>query len=117
MLTDPKNRNLKLESAFHNFLIQYRVIPHCTTDVTSSEQMFNRQIHTYYTVCVPNKEESFTNTNINKKFREFAVEESRQCRNYSGINKCKHGRIVHRMDKLHYRVTLDDGRVWKRHTD
>lgn len=99
MLTDPTNRNLKLEDALQNFLIQYRVTPHCITGVTPSEKMFNRQIRTYYTVCLPTKEKAVTNINSYKKFREFAVGESVQCRNYSGSAKWKHGRVTHRMGK------------------
>ncbi|XP_011874603.1 PREDICTED: uncharacterized protein K02A2.6-like [Vollenhovia emeryi] len=56
MLTDPRNNNLNLESALHEFLIQYRITPHCVTRVTPFEKMFNRRIHTCYTACVPNKE-------------------------------------------------------------
>lgn len=40
-----------------------------------------------------------------------------QCRNYNGSVKWKHGRVTHRMSKLYYKVTLDDGRVWERHAD
>lgn len=117
MLKDPTNRNLKLEDALHNFLVQYKVTPHCITGVTTSEKMFNRQIRTYYTVCLPSKEKEFIVTNENKKFREFAVGENVQCRNYSGGAKWKHGRVTHRIGKLHYKVKLDDGRTWERHAD
>lgn len=40
-----------------------------------------------------------------------------QCRNYSGKNKWKYGTIIQRIGKLHYRVSLEDGRNWERHVD
>lgn len=55
MLTDSTNKNLKLEDTLNDFLVQYRVISHCITGVPPSEKMFNRQIRTYYTVCLPSK--------------------------------------------------------------
>jgi len=107
MLTDSKNKNLKLEDALQDFLIQYRVTPHCTTGVTLSEKMFSTKIHTYYTTYVPDKIkiQKRINTNFNKRFREFAVGESIRCRNYNGTVKWKHGKIIHRLGKLHYRIT------------
>ncbi|XP_029165366.1 uncharacterized protein K02A2.6-like [Nylanderia fulva] len=45
------------------------------------------------------------------------VGESVQCRNYSGNVKWKHGKIIHRLGKLHYKIELDDGRVWERHVN
>jgi len=119
MLTDSKNKNLKLEDALQDFLIQYRITSPCTTGVTPSERMFSRQIHIYYTTYVPDKIkiQKRVNTNLNKRFHEFAVGESVQCRNYNGTVKWKHGKITHRLGKLHYRMTLDDGRTWERHVD
>ncbi|XP_039306745.1 uncharacterized protein K02A2.6-like [Solenopsis invicta] len=93
-----------------------RVTPHCTTGVAPSEKMFNRKIHTYYNTCVLNKEKRFSNASINKGIREIAVGEKVQCRNYSGGSKWKQG-IAQRIGKLHYKITLDDGRTWERHID
>lgn len=117
MLTDPRNKNLNLESALHEFLVQYRVTPHCVTGVTPSKKMFNRKIHTSYTACVPSKTKTSIDINANKKLREFVAGESVQCRNYSGDVKWKHGRIIQRMGKLHYKVKINDGRVLERHAD
>lgn len=68
MLIDSTNRNLKLQDALDDFLVRYTVTPYC---VTPSEKMFNRQIRTYYTVCLSSKEKVFTDINANKKFRDF----------------------------------------------
>ena len=117
ILTDPQNRNLKLEDALQIFLTQYRVTPHCTTGVAPSEKMFNRKIHTYYNTCVPSKEKRYSNANADKRIREIAVGKRVQCRNYSGGPKWKQGRIAQRIGKLHYKIMLDDGRTWERHID
>jgi hypothetical protein len=117
ILTDPQNKNLKLEDALQIFLTQYRVTPHCITGVAPSEKMFNRKIHTYYNTCVPSKEKKCSNANINKRIRKFAVGERVQCRNYGGGSKWKQGKIAQRIGKLHYKITLDDGRTWERHID
>lgn len=77
--------------------------------------MFKRQIRTYLTLNLPNKCKEITNSNTNKKCREFAVGETVQCRNYNGKDKC--GTITQRIGKLHYRVSLEDGRIWERHVD
>lgn len=105
-----------LEEALRVFLIQYRITPHCVTEVTSAEQIFNRPIRSHFTVNWSAKTKSVTSVNTSKKAREFAVRETVRCRNYRGPSKWKR-KIIHRTGKLHYRVRLDDGRIWKRHVD
>ena len=36
------------------------------------------------------------------------------CRNYVGKEKWRLGRIKRKLGKLHYLITLDDGRIWKK---
>lgn len=116
MLTDPRNKGITLNNALNSFLIQYRITSHCTTGVAPGKHMFNRQMRTYLTLNLPSKRKLTTN-NIHKKCRDFAVGERVQCRNYSDKTKWKFGKVIQRIGKLHYRVMLDDGRIWERHVD
>lgn len=109
IFADPRNRDVILSDALCNFLVQYRITPHCTTGIAPSERMFKRQMRTHLTLSLPNKPKTITSVNTNKKFREFVVGETVRCRNYSGKIKWKRGRIAQRIGKLHYRVALEDG--------
>lgn len=117
IFADPRNRNVTLSDALCNFLMQYRITPHCITGIAPSERMFKKQMRTHLTLSLPNKPKTITSVNTNKKFREFAVGETVRCRNYSGKIKWKRGRIAQRIGKLHYRVALEDGRSWEQQVD
>ncbi|KMQ88518.1 hypothetical protein RF55_11981 [Lasius niger] len=39
------------------------------------------------------------------------------CRNYLGVDKWMFGKVLERIGKLHYKIELDDGRIWKRHVN
>ncbi|XP_024893887.1 uncharacterized protein LOC112468774 [Temnothorax curvispinosus] len=45
----------------------------------------------------------------------FKEGERVSCRNYLGVDKWMFGKVVERIGKLHYKIKLDDGRIWKRH--
>ncbi|XP_011883552.1 PREDICTED: uncharacterized protein K02A2.6-like [Vollenhovia emeryi] len=117
ILTDPRNRGLSLDDALRTFLVQYRITPHCVTGVAPAERMFKHQMRSRFTVNLSKEPKIVTSVNVDKKFREFSVGETVRCRNYSGPLKWKRGKIIYRTGKLHYRVRLDDGRIWERHVD
>jgi len=58
---------LKLKDALQDFLIPYRVTPHCTIGVTPSEKMFNRQIYNMYIYYMRTKQ------NKNTKMRKHKL--------------------------------------------
>jgi len=47
----------------------------------------------------------------------FNVGKRVSCRNYLGIDKWTFGNVIERIGKLHYKIKLDDGRIWKRHVN
>lgn len=100
-----------------NFLMQYRTTPHCVTGEAPFERMFKRKMRTKFTLCLPELPKKSTNSNANKKAREFAVRERVLCRNYNSKIKWNFGTIIQRLGKLHYAIRLEDGRTWERHVD
>ncbi|KAF2881215.1 hypothetical protein ILUMI_24961, partial [Ignelater luminosus] len=93
-----------------------RTMPHTATNELPSMLMFGRKIRTRLDFIFPEQK----HTNNFKHFlqcRELQEGERVQVRNYLGKEKWVFGKVLERLGKLHYRVILYDGRVWKRHVD
>lgn len=117
IFSEPKNRELTLSEALRAFLLQYRITPHCTTGIAPAERMFNRKMRSPFNINWTDKSNIVTNVNSNKNVRDFAIGDMVRCRNYRGLLKWKLGKVISRIGKLHYRVKLEDGRIWERHVD
>ncbi|KAF2897806.1 hypothetical protein ILUMI_08369 [Ignelater luminosus] len=89
---------------------------HTATNESPLMLMFGRKIRTRLDFIFPEQK----HTNNFKHFlqcRELQEGERVQVRNYLRKKKWVFGQVLERLGKLHYRVILDDDRVWKRHVD
>lgn len=96
-------------------LLQYRIAPHATTNKSPAELFLDRQMRTRLDLLFPLKEENSLLSQDNGK--KFMKSERVACRNYIGRDKWRFGGIESRCGKLHYLITLDDGRTWRRHVN
>lgn len=88
-------------------------MPHSSTNQSPPSLMFDRQIRSRVNSFLPKTSTGFI-SNIDKISREFKEGEIVQYRNYYGNNKWLFGNIANKIDKLHYSINIDDGRVWKK---
>ncbi|XP_011862670.1 PREDICTED: uncharacterized protein K02A2.6-like [Vollenhovia emeryi] len=95
-------------------LLQYRSAPHATTNKSSAELFIGRQMRTRLDLLFPIKEESKV---LGQDSKRFMIGERVAGRNYIGRDKWKFGEIKNSCGKLHYLITLDDGRIWRRHVN
>lgn len=93
MFADPKNKGLTLEDAVQDFLVQYRITPHCITCIASCDRIFKGRMRTNLTLCLPDEQKKCTNTNSFKRCRSFAVGERVQCRDYASKVKWRFGKV------------------------
>ncbi|XP_029156135.1 uncharacterized protein K02A2.6-like [Nylanderia fulva] len=105
------NIAVKLEQ----FLLQYRAAPHTSTKMSPAELFLGRKVRTKLDLIFPRKEEDRDRINQEIKARELALNKRVACRNYIGRELWKFGRIIEKLGKLHYKIKLDDDRIWKRH--
>lgn len=107
------NVAIKLEQ----ILLQYRAAPHTNTKISPAELFLGRKIRTKLDLMLPKREEDRDKINEEIKVREFAIGKRVACRNYTGSERWKFGRIIEKIGKLHYNIKLDDDRTWKRHVN
>lgn len=98
-------------------LLQYRSMLHASTNKSPAELFIGRKICTRLNLILPEKKEKKIDNNYDKTIRIFSCKERVACRNYSGKEKWKFGKISMRIGKLHYKIVLDDSRVWIRHVN
>lgn len=96
-------------------LFQYRIMPHQGTGVSPSIKMFSRNIRSKLDLLHPRNEQGNLNINLDKKCFSFKREDRVAARNYVGRDKWYFGKIIERIGKLHYKIKLDNGLIWKRH--
>ncbi|XP_017875587.1 uncharacterized protein K02A2.6-like [Ceratina calcarata] len=112
------NNHGDFENDLQDILLQYRITPHTVTGVSPAQLMFKRDIRSKLDLMKPClrkvKESSF---NENKKIREFKLNQRVEARNYGGNELWLFGRVTERTGRLHYKITLDDGRIWLRHAN
>jgi len=77
----------------------------------------NRKISTRLDLMIPIHNNSIEHNNSTGNLKTFACGERVACRNYSGSVKWKFGIVSARKGKLHYSISLDDGRSWERHAN
>lgn len=78
--------------------------------------MFGREIRTRLTAKIRAPPKSSPPPGV--KVRELLLGDRVQARNYSvSGKKWEFGTVTRRLGNLHYEITTDDGRVWRRHLD
>lgn len=99
-----------------NILLAYRRAIHSTTGKSPAMMVFGRQIRSRLDFMMPKECTKVENKQpeINKKFES---NDRVAVRDYLSKEKWKFGVVDKKMGNLHYDVTLDDGRQWKRHAD
>ncbi|XP_011859462.1 PREDICTED: uncharacterized protein K02A2.6-like [Vollenhovia emeryi] len=95
-------------------LFQYRNTPHVATGFSPAEFLFSRKIRTRFDLLRPS---STQHTTCNTFPFKFTVGKRVSCRDYTGKTKWLFGNIVEQIGELHFKIRLDDGRVWKRHVN
>jgi len=103
--------------ALSKLLLQYRTMPHATTNKTPAEMFLNRKISTRLDLIIPEQNNSKSYDDSTGNLKAFTRGERVACRNYSGSVKWKFGIVSERKGKLHYSIRLDDGRSWERHAN
>lgn len=103
----------KLSLALSQMLLQYRAMTHAATNKSPAEMFIGRRLSTRLDLLRPTEEENTTSQN--KSSRALSCGERVACRNYSSGEKWKFGRIVEKLGRVHYKISLDDGRSWTRH--
>lgn len=96
-------------------LLQYRSALHAITNKSSAKLFLGRQMRTRLDLLFPLKEKIRILDHDNNK--KFIIGERVACRNYIGRDKWRFGEIKDSCGKLHYFITLDDGRTWRRHVN
>lgn len=110
-------QNVKLN--VQKILFNYRLSPHQETGKSPAELMFGRKLNSRLNLLFPRIKENIENDEIkNMKITQFEVGESVAVREYLDKNiKWRFGKIIEKLGKLHYRIKLNDGKVWKRHVN
>ncbi|XP_011858785.1 PREDICTED: uncharacterized protein K02A2.6-like [Vollenhovia emeryi] len=98
-------------------LLQYRTTIHAATGKTPAELLFLRKLHTRLDLLRPSTK--FPGNNYMAGSTPISFEEGKRvsCRNYAGNERWLSGTVLQKLGLLHYKVQLDDGRVWKRHAN
>lgn len=98
-------------------LLQYRIAPHATTNRSPAELFLGRKLRTRLDLLLPSHEEDGAYMPYQNDSKSFKIGERVSCRNFVGRDKWRFGRIKDRCGKLHYLISLDDGRTWRRHVN
>lgn len=98
-------------------LLQYRIAPHATTNKSPAELFLGKKVRTRLDLLFPLKEENKIVIQGNGNRKNFTIGERVACRNYIGRDKWRFGNVKNNCGKLHYQITLDDGRTWRRHVN
>lgn len=115
-----RGETISLQAKVNKILLQYRIMQHTITKKSPAELFVGRVLRTRLDLIRPvkNREE---NKNLHNKDRIqvkfFSQKERVACRNYTSHEKWKFGKVLNRLGNLHYRILLDDGRVWFRHAN
>ncbi|XP_058827472.1 uncharacterized protein K02A2.6-like [Topomyia yanbarensis] len=105
----------EVHSELCSILLSYRKMIHPATGRSPSMLVFGRQMRSRLDLMVPSNDSK--GSEIEQKTRELNVGSRVAAREYVHENKWEFGTIKLRFGKLHYLISLDDGREWKRHID
>lgn len=97
-----------------NILLSYRKTIHPATGKSPCMMLFNRQIRSHLDLMLPG---STYNEKVDPNVGSIPEGGRVAARDFLDQEKWKYGRVLEKLGKLHYRVQLDDNRIWKRHID
>lgn len=109
MNCDMSNINLGLSQ----ILLSYRSMPHTLTNKSPAEMFIGRKLSVKLDLIRPTRVEEVPDRDHPCRF--FLCGERVASRNYSTDSKWKFGKVIQRLGDLHYKIKLDDGRMWTRH--
>ena len=110
----------------NEFLFRYRITPHTTTGRTPAELLMGRRLRSRLSLLLPNaaskvhkaQEAQRKTHDHHTKLRTFSISDPVFVRNFN--NKTPlwlSGHIKEKTGPLSYKVSLDDGRIIRRHVD
>ncbi|XP_054281226.1 uncharacterized protein K02A2.6-like [Macrosteles quadrilineatus] len=104
-----------IQTKIDALVTQLRKAPSSTTGMSAYKMMFGRDIRTKLNV-MSDKTEWFR-VEQRKIGRQFSVGQKVQARNYASKEKWRLGEIISRVGNVMYRIKMDNGLIWTRHTD
>ncbi|XP_054283452.1 uncharacterized protein K02A2.6-like [Macrosteles quadrilineatus] len=104
-----------IQTKIDALVTQLRKAPSSTTGMSAYKMMFGRDIRTKLNV-MSDKTEWFR-VEQRKMGRQFSVGQKVQARNYASKEKWRLGEIISRVGNVMYRIKMDNGLIWTRHTD
>ncbi|XP_054276477.1 uncharacterized protein K02A2.6-like [Macrosteles quadrilineatus] len=105
-----------IQTKIDALVTQLRKAPSSTTGMSAYKMMFGRDIRTKLNV-MSDKTERFSVKEQRKIGRQFSVGQKVQARNYTSKEKWRLGEIISRVGNVMYRIKMDNGLIWTRHTD
>ncbi|XP_054287784.1 uncharacterized protein K02A2.6-like [Macrosteles quadrilineatus] len=105
-----------IQTKIDALVTQLRKAPSSTTGMSAYKMMFGRDIRTKLNV-MSDKTERFSVKEQRKIGRQFSVGQKVQARNYASKEKWRLGEIISRVGNVMYRIKMDNGLIWTRHTD
>lgn len=105
----------KMHAELFNILLTYRKTIHPVTGKSPSMMLFGRQIRSRLDLMLPNQADEYEKPETN--VRSISEGARVAARDYIDKQKWKYGNVIEKLGKLHYKVKLDDDRIWKRHID
>ena len=114
------------DAALSRWLLRQHITPHSTTSVTPSELMIGRVIRSRLDLLHPDMRNAVVKQQVTQKenhdqkvrsVRMFEVADLVFARNYGVGAQWVAGTVVGVDGPVSYAVRLEDGRIWRRHTD
>ncbi|XP_011862003.1 PREDICTED: uncharacterized protein K02A2.6-like [Vollenhovia emeryi] len=112
-LKQMQSTHATVQADLQKLLTQYRNTPHAGTGKTPAEMLFARKLRTRLDLSKP----FVSKHHAQHAPISFTEGERVSARNYNSSDKWLFGRICERLGTLHYKIKLDDGRIWKRHVN
>uniref|UniRef100_A0A182PW13 RNA-directed DNA polymerase n=1 Tax=Anopheles epiroticus TaxID=199890 RepID=A0A182PW13_9DIPT len=101
-----------------NILWAYRRTIHPSIGKSPAMAVFGRQLKSRLDLMIPGTEIKRPDNVKGRTTRSFEVEDRVAARDFmSNTEKWRFGKVTEKIGILHYKIHLDDGRLWKRHID
>ena len=119
------NETLPLDQRLANFLLQYHIIVHTTTNATPCMLLMNRQLHTRLDLLRPDIDAQVASKQTDQKIshdqhcqnRELMIGQRVMVHNLRPGHTWIPGKIIERSGPLSYVVQMKGEQLWKRHID
>ena len=120
-----KSKTSSLETRISHFLFKYRTTPHTTTGVSPAELLMDSFVHTYHysTLILQYLTELLIDSKIRDNYdsharkRHFTIGDTVFVHDFLTGKKWLPGTVTQVRGPPSFLVTLDDGRVMRRHID